>query len=55
MNATLAFVLFNLMFIGIPVLFFFMLIKVFESIDSIDPYANERKPDKENHHGNLRD
>ena len=48
MNAILAFVLFNLMFIGIPVLFF-------ESIDSIDPYANERQTDKENHHGNLKD
>lgn len=50
MGPVLAFILFNLMFFGIPILFFFMLIKVFESIDSIDPYAN-KKPDKENHHG----
>lgn len=54
MSGLLAFILFNLMFFGIPILFFFMLIKVFESIDSIDPYANERQTDKENHHGNLK-
>lgn len=50
MNSVLAFILFNLMFFGIPILFFFILIKVFESIDSIDPYAN-KKNDKENYHG----
>lgn len=51
MNSVLAFILFNLMLFGIPILFFFILIKMFESIDSIDPYANERQTDKENKHG----
>lgn len=46
MNGLLAFILFNLVFIGIPLLFFLMLIKMFESIDSIDPYASEDKHTK---------
>ena len=43
----LAFVLFNIVFLGFPILMFFGLIKVFESIDSIDPYANEKKNTKQ--------